>query len=209
MKLSEKILELRKSKGMSQEDLADKLYVSRQAISRWESNAALPDASNILRISKLFGVTTDYLLNDEYSSDDDLPKVKNAWNDRLEQIATCLLTVEFMSVFLRFICVALLQNIIFAFLSYIPFIATIGGFEYTYKKSPYQPTSNTKTFRRKFYKKTTWLGLYFPVRFVSSIISRFYPRPYNILIFEIVVVIIYIITATLVCFAIDKNNIKK
>ena len=64
MKLSDKIVRLRKSNGMSQEELADKLGVSRQAISRWEMGTAMPDATNILQLSRLFQVTTDYLLND-------------------------------------------------------------------------------------------------------------------------------------------------
>ena len=85
MKLSDKIIGLRKSNGMSQEDLAEKLDVSRQAISRWESGTAMPDANNILQLSKLFGVTTDYLLNDDYQSDNDLPKVKEVQNDNLGQ----------------------------------------------------------------------------------------------------------------------------
>lgn len=76
MNVQEKLIQLRKSKGMSQEDLAEKIMVSRQAISRWENGTALPDATNILALSKLYGVTTDYLLNDHYESDDDLPKVK-------------------------------------------------------------------------------------------------------------------------------------
>ena len=66
MKLSDKIVKLRKTNGLSQEDLAEKLNVSRQAISRWEGGSAQPDATNILQLSKLFGVTADYLLNDEY-----------------------------------------------------------------------------------------------------------------------------------------------
>lgn len=66
MKLSDKLIELRKEKGWSQEDLAEKLDVSRQAISRWENGTALPDALNILAISRLFDVTADYLLNDEH-----------------------------------------------------------------------------------------------------------------------------------------------
>ena len=78
MRLSDKITYLRKSKGMSQEELASALGVSRQAVSRWEMDATKPDANNILQISKLFGVTTDYLLNEEYESDDDLPKVKES-----------------------------------------------------------------------------------------------------------------------------------
>lgn len=76
MNIQEKLIRLRKSKEMSQEDLAGKIMVSRQAISRWENGTALPDASNLLALSKLYGVTTDYLLNDHYESDEDLPKVK-------------------------------------------------------------------------------------------------------------------------------------
>jgi len=78
MKLSYKIINLRKANGWSQEDFADKLNVSRQAISRWENGTALPDAQNVLQISKLFHVTTDYLLNDDYESDSDIPAVKTA-----------------------------------------------------------------------------------------------------------------------------------
>lgn len=76
MKLPAKILTLRKQRGMSQEDLAEKLHVSRQAVSRWELGSAQPDASNILQLSKLFGVSADYLLNDDYEADDDGPAIK-------------------------------------------------------------------------------------------------------------------------------------
>lgn len=78
MKLSDKIIHLRKTNGLSQEDLAEKLNVSRQAISRWENGTALPDAQNVLQISKLFQVTADYLLNDDYESDRDIPAVQTA-----------------------------------------------------------------------------------------------------------------------------------
>ena len=80
MKLSDKITKLRKANGWSQEDLAEKLSVSRQAISRWENGSALPDANNILQLSKLFNVTADYLLNEDYSSDCDIPCVKEVHN---------------------------------------------------------------------------------------------------------------------------------
>ena len=78
MKLYEKIIKLRKSNGWSQEELAEKLDLSRQAISRWENETALPDANNILQLSKIFGVTSDYLLNEDYSDDGDIPCVKEA-----------------------------------------------------------------------------------------------------------------------------------
>lgn len=86
MKLSEKILNLRKQNGLSQEELAEKLNVSRQAVSRWEVGSAQPDASNVLQISKLFDVTADYLLNDDYDSDQDVPAVKNIETKANEKI---------------------------------------------------------------------------------------------------------------------------
>lgn len=87
MTLSEKIVSLRKKHGWSQEDFAEKLNVSRQAISRWENGAAQPDAINILQISKLFKVTTDYLLNDDYESDGDIPTVQTAKKETKELYA--------------------------------------------------------------------------------------------------------------------------
>lgn len=65
MILADKILTLRKSNGWSQEELAEKMNVSRQSISKWESAAAIPDINRILELAKLFGVTTDYLLKDD------------------------------------------------------------------------------------------------------------------------------------------------
>ena len=78
MKLSDKIIKHRKMKGWSQEEFAEKMNVSRQAISRWENGTALPDAQNLLQISKLFGVSADYLLNDDYESEKDIPAVRSA-----------------------------------------------------------------------------------------------------------------------------------
>ena len=65
MKLHDKIYELRKKEGLSQEALAEKLGVSRQSVSKWETGEATPEVSKLLSLSKLFGVTTDYLLDDE------------------------------------------------------------------------------------------------------------------------------------------------
>lgn len=64
MTFAEKFLKLRKQASLSQEDTAEKLGVSRQAISRWEQGTALPDAFNLSIISKVFGVSADYLIDD-------------------------------------------------------------------------------------------------------------------------------------------------
>ena len=65
MILADKIVELRKKNGWSQEELAEKLEVSRQSISKWEGAQSVPDMARILRMSELFGVSTDYLLKDD------------------------------------------------------------------------------------------------------------------------------------------------
>ena len=65
MILADKIIEERKKNGWSQEELASKLGISRQAVSKWESSGSIPDLQRILQMSELFGVTTDYLLKDE------------------------------------------------------------------------------------------------------------------------------------------------
>lgn len=81
MIFADKVIRLRKKNGWSQEELADKMSVSRQAVSKWESAQTVPDLSKILQLSQLFGVTTDYLLKDELESEeftegDEEPAVK-------------------------------------------------------------------------------------------------------------------------------------
>ena len=65
MNISEKIQILRRDKEWSQDELAEKLNVSRQSVSKWESGKALPDSEKILAMANLFDVSTDFLLKDE------------------------------------------------------------------------------------------------------------------------------------------------
>lgn len=62
MNMADRIQYLRKAKGLSQEDLADRVGVSRQAVSKWESEQSTPDLEKIIILSDIFGVTTDYIL---------------------------------------------------------------------------------------------------------------------------------------------------
>ena len=201
MKLSDKIVRLRKSNGMSQEELADKLGVSRQAISRWEMGTAMPDATNILQLSRLFQVTTDYLLNDEYQSDNDLPKVKEVKTDGIHQIMIFLITLEVMVLIIQFMSVVIL--------SFIPFIAMVGGFEYAYQKKANEQNERTLQFRKRFYKVSAWLGTYFPIRLLVSALVHFYPRPINSLVLECVIAVLYLMTATLITLEIEKHHLPK
>ena len=69
MNFAEKILNLRTEYGYSQETLAEKLNVSRQAVSKWESGATLPETDKVIALSDFFGVSTDYLLKDNIQRD--------------------------------------------------------------------------------------------------------------------------------------------
>lgn len=70
MILADKIMMLRKKNGWSQEELAAQVNVTRQSVSKWESAQSVPDLEKILMMSKLFGVTTDYLLKDDMEEEE-------------------------------------------------------------------------------------------------------------------------------------------
>ncbi len=70
MILAEKIMNLRKKNGWSQEELAEQLNISRQSVSKWESGASIPDLERIIAMSNLFGVSTDYLIKEEQEQED-------------------------------------------------------------------------------------------------------------------------------------------
>ena len=97
MILAEKIIKLRKQQGWSQEDLAMHMGVSRQSVSKWESMASIPDLDKIVKLSELFGVSTDYLLKDEV---DDAPApelfIEEQNNDFRKRKVTLAEANEFM-----------------------------------------------------------------------------------------------------------------
>lgn len=70
MILADKIINLRKKNGWSQEELAEKLGVTRQSISKYEGAQSIPDLDKILKLSEIFGVTTDYLIKDELEEEE-------------------------------------------------------------------------------------------------------------------------------------------
>lgn len=76
MKLSEKLMKIRKENGLSQEEFGNEINVSRQAVSKWESEQTKPDIDKIQEIAKRFNVSFDYLLNDEIDTEEKIVKEK-------------------------------------------------------------------------------------------------------------------------------------
>lgn len=84
MIFSEKLQLLRKNKGLTQEELAEKVCVSRQAIAKWESGQSYPDISNLIQISNLMNVTVDYLVRDQECSREPLTTCRNDIGEIIE-----------------------------------------------------------------------------------------------------------------------------
>lgn len=78
MILADKISEERKKNGWSQEELAEKLGVSRQSVSKWESAGSVPDLQRIIQLAELFGVSTDYLLKDDMVPEEKMAYAKES-----------------------------------------------------------------------------------------------------------------------------------
>ena len=88
MRLEEKLTVLRKESGYTQLDLAEKVRVSRQAISKWETGRALPSMEKLKYLSELFGVSVDYLLNDDMTEEAKPKEQKPAPEPQTEEAQT-------------------------------------------------------------------------------------------------------------------------
>lgn len=84
MKINEKIYTLRKKSGWSQDELADKLSVSRQSVSKWETGDSVPEIAKFLALAKIFSVTTDYLLDD--SKEEYIPLQEEKSTDTADKV---------------------------------------------------------------------------------------------------------------------------
>lgn len=181
MTFSEKLLELRKKQGMSQEELAEKLEVSRQAVSRWEQGSAMPDMINLSKISKLFGVTADYLINDEITSDREVPIVKKTEND-MNNLAgkffifagLQFLSPAFYLIWLLFFPRVLGRNtstivvcagIIITIINFVLFEKSFGG---------------QNNYRRKYYILAAWMSSLPPIIMLTLYISKIVQLEYTI-----------------------------
>lgn len=155
MELKDKILKLRKTKGFSQQELADQLGVSRQSISKWELGESLPDLNNIITLSEVFNVSTDYLLKEEV--------VENEINrDKSQKI----MVISLLIVLFGNICGHILWNNYQDSLSLLigMFIQLlgIGLFEY------FAVSMHDNHIQKKFWSFNIWLVTFLPIRYFAN-----------------------------------------
>ena len=156
MELKDKILKLRKTKGFSQQELADQLGVSRQSISKWELGESLPDLNNIITLSEVFNVSTDYLLKEEVV-------VENKINsDKSQRI----MVISLLIVLFGNICGHILWNNYQDSLSLLigMFIQLlgIGLFEY------FAVSMHDNHMQKQFWSFNIWLVTFLPIRYFAN-----------------------------------------
>ena len=162
MTFGEKLQALRRERGWSQEDLASEIPISRQAVSKWESSAAVPDTENVLRLSDIFGVSTDYLLREE--------------KDRTVAMIV-LVAVLALASFWQVFGSLVYQNHLIVLLGMTAHIVTIVVFEAVYQR--HRGTDGAKQWRRQFYQISVWLVSLFPLSALTRVFWALYPRSHS------------------------------
>ena len=170
MTIADRIQNLRKTKGSSQEELADKIGVSRQAVSKWESEQSTPDVEKIILLSEYFEVTTDYLLKGvepvgEKEKKSDITFICNT-------VATALnLLGIVMSVFIWYSIQetgAVIAGLVFVILGTMVHVIGLG------QSSRKQKISTIY----RFWKINVWTVIFIPLALVYNVIMEGIPAPY-------------------------------
>ena len=216
MTFGEKLQALRKSRGWSQEQLAERVAVSRQAVSKWESGAAVADTENVVELSRLFGVSTDYLLHDDYDGDGDIPAVKSREaalkkQKNREMAMMVLIGVEALGFFWQLMGFLVYNNVLIPLLGMTVHIVTIIGFEAGFRgqlryELQAQPDPEALDCRRVFYRVSVWLVSLFPIACLTRIFWFFYPRPYSNVFSYLLPLALYAILSGLVTWKLRKKK---
>lgn len=201
MTIADRILELRKTKGISQEELADKIGVSRQAVSKWESEQSIPEIDKIVLLSDFFEVSTDYLLK----GFENIKKRNDSYTYIFNSVATALnLLGIVMSSFIWSISQDVggtIAGLVFIILGTMIFSIGI-----------YQSSGKEKVINKsKFWKINIWLITFIPLSLLYNIVFFQNIAPYplltsNRLIVFITFWIVYIIMCSTIMYTQIKNE---
>ncbi len=198
MNMADRIQYLRKSKGISQEELADRVGVSRQAVSKWESEQSMPDLEKIIIMSDYFGVTTDYILKGIEPVVDKEQKGKEIASKVLYIASTALIAIGLLCAIGEW---SEKQTMTAIYGSMV--IQAVGVFEYflagilSKEKAP-------------FY--VNWLNIvgaaFIPVSMIAGYLSEFVIAPYPIGIFHAFVFMLVFLAVSIVSYILLKKSKK-
>lgn len=160
MEFKDKLLKLRKEQGLSQQELADQLHVSRQSVSKWELGESQPDINNIKILSDLFQVSADYLLKDDIVT-----------NQKDEAICQKVFVIALLIVLFGVICSQMLwkeyQDAISLLIGMFIQIVGIGIFEYI------AIAWHNEKIQKKFWSINIWLVTLIPIQYFVNYTQTF------------------------------------
>ena len=171
MTISDRIRELRRKRGMSQEELAEQIGISRQAVSKWESGQSMPDLDKVILLSEYFEVTTDYLLKGIQ------PTMPQAQKTSVNASVFAIAGTAFDAIGLATSCgiwyeeqdaMALVIGLIFMAMGCMIFgIGMVCSAEHTRQKA-----------KDMFWKINIWILSFLPLSMVYNILTGGLPAPY-------------------------------
>lgn len=197
MNISDRILSLRKARGLSQEEFADKLGVSRQAVSKWESELSAPEIDKIIAMSELFEVTTDYLLKGIESPG---AARKQADANVFVIVATALnfigLVISAAIWYERQTSMALVIGLVFMALGCMIYGVGASG----------APEAARRGAKRRFWSINVWLLSFIPMSFIYNILFSRMAAPYPLLASPIISYPIFWALYIAVCLAVSLTT---
>ncbi len=213
MTLANRIQEQRKLKGISQEELADKIGVSRQAVSKWESEQCMPDLDKIIILSDYFGVTTDYLIKgtETCNNNKSLPEeevlfttnifyITGIASNVLGFVSTLIIWLTWQNYF------AFLVGTIFMIYSFFAMFFAENINRFLIKKQP----SLLKIKKYKYIMLNNWIWLFFPIVILFNTVCSIFNIITNLGVRNMICGIIYIIICSFVTyFCFRKINNEK
>jgi len=169
MNIADRIQGLRKAKGISQEELADKIGVSRQAVSKWESEQSIPELEKVIIMSDYFEVTTDYILKGIESGKQAVGKALDALVFLF--VATALNFIGLIVSFAIWYEEQVLMAIVAGFI-----LMAVGCMDFGI--GMVFSTKNLDKAKRLFWKINIWILLFIPFSCIYNMLFRGYPAPY-------------------------------
>ena len=200
MNIADRIQNLRKLKGISQEELADKIGVSRQAVSKWESEQSLPDMDKVIIMSDYFEVTTDYILKGIESEKQADIKIVNA--NIFVSVATALNFIGLITASAiwheKQTLIATVNGLIFMAVGCMVFSI---GLAYS--------TQNKEKAKRTFWKINIWLLVFIPFSLIYNELFNKFNAPYPLMGYPHITFPVFWLVYFAVCLGVVFAQMKK
>ena len=190
MNIADRIQYLRKSKGISQEEFADKIGVSRQSVSKWESEQSVPDIDKVIIMSDFFEVTTDYILKG-------IENEKQANEKPLDATIFLYAATFFNFIGLVIACAIWYETqAVMAVVIGLVFMA-MGCMVFGVGRS--NSTLNREKAKRFFWTINIWLLVFVPLSFIYNVLFTGTTAPYPILSGNLIAFTVFLLVYVAVC----------